>query len=62
MANGIAQREVWLEIGAVDDIANLMQVASRENPVLKRKTRTHHARVKNSVKKGEKKERVRVNF
>ena len=29
MTNGIAQREVWLEIGAVDYIADLMQLASR---------------------------------
>ena len=36
MANGIAQREVWLEIRLVDDIANPMQVASRKNPVLQK--------------------------
>ncbi len=34
MANGIAEREFGLEIRAVEDIVNLMQVASRKNSVL----------------------------
>lgn len=34
VANGVAQREVWLKIRAVEHIANTVQVASRENSVL----------------------------
>jgi hypothetical protein len=34
VANGVAQREVWLKIRVVEHIANTVQVASRENSVL----------------------------
>jgi len=41
MSNGIAQREIRLEICAVEHIADTMQIASRKNPILKKGT---HAR------------------
>jgi hypothetical protein len=40
MANGIAQREFGLEIRAIEHVSNAIQVAGRENPIL-RSVRAH---------------------
>ena len=47
MANGVAQREFWLEIRTVEHVGDAMQIASGENSVLGRNARarmqTHHS-------------------